>query len=155
MRKTAIIFIFSMMFLFCVGCTHTYSGNGLKEGTYLSEEDYETEDFSKCRFLIKRINKEAFESSNGINTLKVNYSDSSSTYYYSFEMFLFSKISNQEELVQITNYEYTQINGSYNGDAYLKVLDKEYHGEIRMDYYNPVGVSVFDFGCRFYLETNE
>lgn len=57
MKKIIIILIVSMMLLFCVGCTHTYSGNRLKEGTYISEEDFETEEFSKGRFVIKKISK--------------------------------------------------------------------------------------------------
>ena len=154
MKKWIIIFIVSMMVLFFVSCTHTYSGNRLKEGTYISEEDFDTEDFSKSRFSIKIINKETFESSNGINVLKVNYSDRPSSFYYSFEIYLFSKSTNQEELVEIKNFEYDQGVGSYNGDAYLKILDKEYKGKIRMDYYSPVSVSLFDFGCRYYLESN-
>lgn len=152
MKKIISILIVSMMLLFCVGCTHTYSGNRLKEGTYISEEDFETEEFSKGRFVIKKISKKTFESSNGINVLKVNYSDYSSSFYYSFNIFLFSKILNQEQLVEVANFEYRPDMGSYNGDAYLKILDKEYQGEIRMDYYNPVGVSLFDFSCRYYLE---
>lgn len=82
----------------------------------------------------------------------MNYSDYSSSFYYSFNIFLFSKILNQEQLVEVANFEYRPGMGSYNGDAYLKILDKEYQGEIRMDYYNPVGVSLFDFSCRYYLE---
>lgn len=153
-KGISIIFIFLMLFLLCVGCTHTYSSNRLKEGTYLSEEDYETEDFSKGRFLIKRITKETFDSSNGINVLKVNYSDRPSSFYYSFEMYLFSNISHQEELVEITNFEYSRGVGSYNGDAYLKILDKEYQGKIRMDYYGPIGVSLFDYSCNYQLENS-
>lgn len=150
-----IILIFSMIFLFCVGCTHTYSNNRLKEGTYLSEEDYETDDFSKGRFLIKRINKETFDSTNGINGLKVNYSDSPSSFYYSFEMYLFSNISNQEELVQIKNFKYNRSNGAYSGEAYLKVIDKEFSGEIKIWYYNTVLVSLFDFSCNYQLEISK
>lgn len=151
LKKIATIFLIIFTIISLSSC-HSFKKN-LKEGIYESIKVYETEDFIDGKMEITYITKKEYEESNGINVL--SRSTSLLTYYYKIEIFLFSTISNKEELVQITNFEYTPEKRRYYGDAYLKVQEKEYIDVLELEFSTPA-VRTFNFTFIFCIkESND
>ena len=152
MKKIAVLFLMIFMIISLSGCFPS-SKPKIKVGTFDLVVNEENEDFSSGTLIITSITKKEYDKTeDGINVLKTKYSGNMTSYHYKIEVYLFSKISNQEELVQITNFKFDQGYHSYSGDAYLKIQDKEYSGRLKLEYfYSAACIKCFDLYFDFEL----
>lgn len=149
MKKILCILVLMCSLISLVGC-YMYMPHYKDPvvGTYLSKKMVsETSEFTSCRMEIQKITKAQYEQEEGINVCKPNSNIPS---YFRFEIYLFSTITNQEELVSSSNIRYMP--NTFYGTVNLKVPDKEYSGYFDLHYQNRnTSVYIFDYNIDFYL----
>jgi hypothetical protein len=132
------------------GCT---SVSYLKEGTYVSNNNIENGDFKKAKYIISKIDKETFDSHNGVNVFIDAASSSNNPKYLLIELYLFSNATSKFELVTLSNIKHMGgTTNQYTMDAFLKIDDKEYNGQIT---FNTGYFEIFNFAGSFIHESNK
>lgn len=151
MKKIVILFLMIFIVVSLSGCFPS-SKPKIKVGTFDLEIDEENEDFFGGTLIITSITKKEYDKTeDGINVIKTQYSGNMTSYHYKIEVYLYSKISDQEELVQIKNLAYGRAH-RYCGYAYLKIQDKEYSGQFELEYqYSAQFINCFDLNFDFEL----
>lgn len=151
MKKILCIFLLMCSLFSLVGCYKPlYKDPDV--GTYFSKKiESESSEFTSCRMEIKKIIEAQFDRAEGINVCKPNSSIAS---YFRFEIYLFSTITNQEELVSLSDICYDS--NTFYGNASLKILDKEYSSNFDLDYQNrTTSICFFNYNIDFYLYRND
>lgn len=104
------------------GCT---SVSYLKEGTYVSNNNIDNGDFKKAKYIISKIDKETFDSHNGVNVFIDAASSSNNPKYLLIELYLLSNATNKFELVTLSNIKHMGgTTNQYTMDAFLKLMIK-------------------------------
>ena len=147
------LFLVLGVILFSLGISGCTSRKYLKEGTYVSNNNIDSSEFKKAKYIIVEIDKDKYDSYNGNNVFIDAASSSDNPKYLLIELSLFSNETNKFENVTLSNIKYMEgTPDQYMMDASLKINDKEYKDQI---IFNTGYFEVFNFVGTFIHESNK